>query len=555
MKRFDHRKYQANPAHPMPGRQWPDNTIKRSPIWSSVDLRDGNQALLEPMNVAQKRRLWTLLVNLGLKEIEVGFPSASQPDYDFVRSLIEDDLIPSDVTVQVLVQAREELITKTFQALKGARRAIVHVYNSTSTVQRERVFKSDREGIKAIAVHGAELVRTEAARYPETEWVFEYSPESFSNTEWDYAVDVCDAVIEVWQPTPTSPCIINLPATVESSTPNLFADQVEYFCHHISKRDSVTVSVHTHNDRGSAVAAAELALLAGADRVEGTLLGNGERTGNMDIITLAMNLYSQGVDPSLDLSNPDEIIQIYRDCTGLPVHPRHPWVGELVYTAFSGSHQDAIRKCLHVQQEKEPWQVAYLPIDPRDIGRDYQAVIRINSQSGKGGVAYVLERDYGLVLPRWLQVELANIVQGESEQHLGEVSSETIHTLFQQHFVAGQGPYRLTSYRIDHRSGEETIEAEVMHGAKAITIKGQGKGAISAFIDALSNAEGLPIQVIDYVEHAIDEGADAEAAAYVLMSYMGQRTAGAAISRDTVNASLNAVLSALNFAISERRAA
>jgi 2-isopropylmalate synthase len=507
------------------------------------------------MSVSQKQRLWGLLVKLGFKQIEIGFPAASQPDYDFVRWLIEENQIPDDVTVQVLVQARESLINKTFESLKGARRAIVHVYNSTSTVQRERVFKSDREGVKAIAVRGAELVRQEAARYPETEWLFEYSPESFSNTEWDYAVEVCDAVIRVWQPTPAAPCIINLPATVESTTPNLFADQVEYFCRHVSKRDAVVVSVHTHNDRGSAVAAAELALLAGADRVEGTLLGNGERTGNMDIVTLAMNLYSQGVDPSLDLSNPDEIIQVYRHCTGLPVHPRHPWIGELVYTAFSGSHQDAIRKCLHRQQEGEPWQVAYLPIDPRDIGRDYQAVIRVNSQSGKGGVAYVLERDYGLMLPRWMQVELASIVQRKSERHQGEVSSKTIHDLFQQHFVTKQGPYQLSGYRIDHQTGRETIEAELVRETKTITITGQGEGAISAFIDALSRAAEQSIQVIDYVEHAIGEGADAEAAAYVLMNVMGQRTAGAAISRDTVNASLNAVLSALNLAQAERRAA
>lgn len=555
MRRFDHTKYRANPATPMPGRQWPDNTIEAAPIWSSVDLRDGNQALLEPMNVTQKRRLWNLLVRLGLKQIEVGFPSASQPDYDFVRMLIEDDLIPEDVTIQVLVQARESLIKKTFEALRGVRRAIVHVYNSTSTVQRERVFKRDRDGIKAIAVEGAEMVIKEATNHPQTEWIFEYSPESFSNTEWDYAVEVCDAVIDVWQPSPTAPCIINLPATVESSTPNLFADQVEYFCRQVSRRDSVVVSVHTHNDRGSAVAAAELALLAGADRVEGTLLGNGERTGNMDIVTMAMNLYSQGIDPRLDLSNPDEIIQVYRDATGLPVHPRHPWIGELVYTAFSGSHQDAIRKCLHEQQEQEPWQVAYLPIDPRDIGRDYQAVIRVNSQSGKGGVAYVLERDYGLVLPRWLQVELANIVQQESEQHRGEVSSETIHELFTQHFVSRQGPYQLAGYRIDRQSGSEEIQAELQTESGIATIKGEGKGAISAFIDALSQRSGAAIQVIDYVEHAIGEGADAEAAAYVLLNYMGHRTAGASISRDTVNASLNAVLSAINLAMTEQQAA
>jgi 2-isopropylmalate synthase len=555
VRRFDYRKYRANPTNPMPGRQWPDNAIETAPIWSSVDLRDGNQALLEPMNVTQKRRLWHLLVRLGLKQIEVGFPSASQPDFDFVRMLIEEDLIPEDVTIQVLVQAREALIKKTFEALRGARRAIVHVYNSTSTVQRERVFKQDRTGIKRIAVEGAQLVKREAANHPHTEWIFQYSPESFSNTEWDYAVEVCDAVIDVWQPTPAKPCIINLPATVESASPNQFADQVEYFCNHISQRDSLVVSVHTHNDRGSAVAAAELALLAGADRVEGTLLGNGERTGNMDIVTLAMNLYSQGIDPRLDLSNPDEIIQVYRDTTGLPVHPRHPWIGELVYTAFSGSHQDAIRKCLHQQQEQEPWQVAYLPIDPRDIGRDYQAVIRVNSQSGKGGVAYVLERDYGLLLPRWLQVELASIVQQASEQQQGEISSETIHQLFQHNFVSYQGPYQLAGYRIDRQSGSEQIQAELTYASGATTISGQGKGAISAFIDALSQQLGVAIQVIDYAEHAIGEGADAEAAAYVLLNYMGHRSAGASINQDTVHASLTAVLSAINLAIIEQQAA
>ncbi|MEJ2693589.1 MAG: 2-isopropylmalate synthase, partial [Candidatus Thiodiazotropha sp.] len=429
MKRFDHRKYRPTPAIPMPRRQWPDNRITQAPIWASVDLRDGNQALLEPMDVAQKRELWKLLVTLGFKQIEVGFPAASQPDYDFVRWLIEGNRIPDDVTVQVLVQARQELINRTFEALDGIKRAIVHVYNSTSTVQRERVFKKDREGIKAIAMEGARMVQREAAQHPDSEWTFQYSPESFSNTEWDYAVEVCDAVIGVWQPSPSHPCIINLPATVESSTPNLFADQVEYFCRHVAQRDAIIVSVHTHNDRGGAVAAAELAILAGADRVEGTLMGNGERTGNMDIVTLAMNLYSQGIDPGLDLSHPDEILNVYQRCTGLPVHPRHPWVGELVYTAFSGSHQDAIRKCLHRQRPDESWQVAYLPIDPRDIGRDYQAVIRVNSQSGKGGVAYVLERDYDLMLPRWIQVELAARVQRLSEAQTGEIDSAAIYHL------------------------------------------------------------------------------------------------------------------------------
>jgi len=466
VKQFDHRKYRPEPVMPMQYRHWPNQIIEKAPIWASVDLRDGNQALLEPMNVAQKRRLWELLVSLGLKQIEVGFPAASQPDYDFVRWLIEEDRIPEDVTIQVLVQARESLITRTFQALKGVRRAIVHVYNSTSRVQRERVFERDQASIKAMAVAGAEMLKQQAALYPVTEWIFQYSPESFTNTEWDYAVEVCDAVIDVWQPTPERPCIINLPATVESSTPNLFADQVEYFCRQVSRRDAIIVSIHTHNDRGSAVAAAELAILAGADRVEGTLLGNGERTGNMDIITLGMNLYSQGVDPEIDLSRPDEIIQTYTQCTGLPVHPRHPWVGELVYTAFSGSHQDAIRKCLHKQRPDEPWQVAYLPIDPQDIGRDYQAVIRVNSQSGKGGVAYVLERDYGIMLPRWIQVELAAMVQRASESTQGEVDSATIFELFQQHFVADGRPVRLDGHGAhDPRQGEGAADGERLHAA------------------------------------------------------------------------------------------
>ncbi|MEW8506017.1 MAG: 2-isopropylmalate synthase [Candidatus Thiodiazotropha sp.] len=555
MKDFDHRKYRPTPVVPLPDRQWPNNTIDKAPVWASVDLRDGNQALLEPMNVEQKRRMWDLLVKLGLKEIEVGFPSASQPDFDFVRWLIEEDQIPRDVTVQVLVQAREALIRKTFESLKGVHRAIVHVYNSTSRVQRERVFKCDREGIQSIAVTGAQLLQREAAKYPDTEWVFQYSPESFSNTEWDYAVDVCDAVIDVWQPTAEQPCIINLPATVESTTPNLFADQVEYFCRKLRHRESAIISVHTHNDRGCAVAAAELAILAGADRVEGTLLGNGERTGNMDLITLAMNLYSQGIDPEIDLSRPDEIIRVYAQCTGLPVHPRHPWVGELVYTAFSGSHQDAIRKCLHRQQADEPWQVAYLPIDPKDIGRDYQAVVRVNSQSGKGGVAYVLERDYGLALPRWIQLELAAVVQEASENHVGEIDSATIHDMFQQQFVADSAPVRLEGYHLDRQNGIDLIEAEISDNDRPVTIRGMGEGAISAFIDAWTQAYGVSAEVIDYSEHAIGEGTDAVAVAYVLLEVDGQRITGAAFDQDSLSASLKSLISALNLSQSERRAA
>ena len=545
MKSYDHRRYRPVSAVPLQHRQWPSRVIDQAPRWASVDLRDGNQALLEPMSVAQKRRLWGLLVKLGFKEMEVGFPSASQPDYDFVRWLVDEDQIPDDVTVQVLVQAREELIARTFEALKGVRRATIHLYNSTSPVQRERVFGQDRGGIAAIARQGADLVRREAAKYPESDWVFQYSPESFTSTEMDYAVEVCEAVLDVWRPTPARPCIINLPATVEVSTPNVFADQVEYFAHHISRRDSIVLSVHTHNDRGSAVAAAELAMMAGAERVEGTLLGNGERTGNMDIVTMAMNLYSQGVDPALDLSNPDEVIEVVAECTGMPLHPRHPWVGALVYTAFSGSHQDAIRKCLLRQQPQEPWQVAYLPIDPKDIGRDYQAVIRINSQSGKGGVAFVLERAYGLSLPRWMQVELAQIVQQASEQGGGEIDAATVYALFREHYVRDRDPVRLLGYRLD-RNGHDVMAARVAHAGKELHLRGEGQGAISAFVDAWMRFSAQQVNVVDYAEHAIGEGTDAEAAAYVQLSVDGVRVSGASLDHDVVSASLKAVLSALN---------
>jgi 2-isopropylmalate synthase len=546
MKAFDHNKYKANPVTAMGNRQWPNRTITKAPIWASVDLRDGNQALLEPMNVGQKRRLWALLVKLGFKEIEVGFPSASKPDYDFVRWLIEEKQIPDDVTVQVLVQAREDLIVRTYEALKGIKRATVHFYNSTSTVQRERVFGMDREGITAIARKGAEWVKREAAKYPEVEWTFEYSPESFTNTEMDYAVEICEAVMDVMQPTPKNHLIINLPSTVESTTPNVFADQVEYFATHISRREAIVLSVHTHNDRGCAVAAAELAILAGADRVEGTLLGNGERTGNMDIVTMAMNLYSQGVDPELDISNPDEIIQVVGECTSIPLHPRHPWVGELVYTAFSGSHQDAIRKCLQKQQPDEHWQVAYLPIDPKDIGRDYQAVIRVNSQSGKGGVAFVLERDYGLSLPRWMQVELAQLVQRETEQRSGEIDSASIHAIFTQRFVADKTPLALSGYKLERADGQDLIQAQIVENGNANALHGSGEGALSAFIDGWMNRSGQQISVVDYNEHAIGAGTNAEAVAYVQLNINGQRVSGAAFDHDTVSASLKAVLSALN---------
>ncbi len=543
---FNHRKYQ--PVEPVTGftRTWPDRQVTKAPIWASVDLRDGNQALLEPMNVAQKQRLWHLLVKLGIKEIEVGFPSASQPDYDFTRWLIEENQIPDDVRIQVLVQAREELIAKTFEALKGAKQAVVHVYNSTSRIQRERVFGMSRDEIKSIAVRGASWVKQYADQYPDTDWTFEYSPESFTSTEVEYAVEVCDAVMDVWQPTPKKPCILNLPTTVEVGPPNHFADQVEYFCQHLSRRDSAIISVHTHNDRGGAVASAELALMAGADRVEGTLLGNGERTGNMDIVTLAINLYSQGIDPQLDLSNPDEIIQTCTECTGLPIHPRHPWIGELVYTAFSGSHQDAIRKSLKQQQEDEPWQVAYLPIDPTDLGRDYQAVIRVNSQSGKGGMTFLLERDFGISIPRWLQLELAPIVQKKSEEQGGELDSQVIYDLLINHFVQDKAPVSLEGYRIERSGDNETLAATIGVDGAEQSIEGKGKGAMAAFINAWQTRTGLEIHVVDYAEHAMGEGSDVAAAAYVQLNVAGQRVSGMAVDADTVSASLKAVVSGLN---------
>jgi len=546
MKAFNHNKYLPAPSVPIVNRQWPNRRIEKAPIWASVDLRDGNQALIEPMTVAQKRQMWALLLKLGLKHIEVGFPSASQADFAFVRWLIEEDQIPDDVQIQVLVQARETFIKRTFDALKGAKKAIVHVYNSTSKVQRERVFALDRDGITRIAVRGAQWVQREAAKYPQTEWQFQYSPESFSNTEMDYAVEICEAVLAVWQPTPAYPCIINLPATVEASTPNLFADQVEYFCTHISRRDSIIVSLHTHNDRGCAVAAAELGLMAGADRLEGTLLGNGERTGNMDIVTLAMNLYSQGIDPELDLSCPYEIIQVTTECTQIPVSPRHPWVGELVYTAFSGSHQDAIRKCLHQQRADEPWQVAYLPIDPKDVGRDYQAIIRVNSQSGKGGVAFVLERDYGLSLPRWIQTEMAALVQQVSEIRGGVVDGESIYRIFMSHFVQDQAPLMLNGYYLNNKGTQDVVELCIDMAGVAQKIEGEGEGVISAFINAWERYQGQQLNVVHYNEHALAEGSNAKAIAYIQLDIDGVRVNGAALDYDTTKASLKAVISALN---------
>lgn len=546
MSSFDHRKYKPFEPIKMAGRRWPDQVIDTAPMWCSVDLRDGNQALIEPMTARQKSRLWDQLVKIGFKEIEVGFPSASGHDYDFVRELIENDRIPADVTIQVLTQARPDLIERTFESLKGARRAVVHVYNSTSTVQREQVFGLDRQGIIDIAVKGAELVKACAAKYPETEWVFEYSPESFTGTELDFAVEVCNAVTAVWQPTAQNPVIINLPATVEMSTPNVYADQIEWFCERVANRESLLISLHTHNDRGCAVAAAELGVLAGADRVEGTLMGNGERTGNMDIITMAMNLYSQGVDPGLQLGQMDEIIQTTRECTQLPVHPRHPYAGELVFTAFSGSHQDAIKKCLARREDRDPWEVAYLPIDPEDIGRSYQEVIRINSQSGKGGIAYVLERDYGLELPRWLQIDFSSAVQAYAEERESEVGSEEVYQLFQQTYLSTDGSWSLGNYQVSREDSVDKLQAELFQGSSTHSLSGTGNGVVASFVDAMQHLIGKQVVLVEYNEHALSHSADAEAVCYIQLNIDGDRFCGVGRSHDIIKASLDGILGAIN---------
>lgn len=552
---YDHSKYIPFKPINIPDRTWPDRVISAAPRWCSVDLRDGNQALIEPMSVDQKRKMFELLVDVGFKEIEIGFPAASQPDFDFVRDLVENDRIPDDVTVQVLTQARPELIQRTYESLRGVKRAIVHVYNSTSTVQREKVFRLDREGIKRIAVDGAREVMRCAAEAPETEWIFQYSPESFTGTEVDYAVEVCDAVIDVWQPTPDKPAIINLPATVEMATPNVFADQVEWFCRHVKRRASIIISLHTHNDRGCAVAAAELAVMAGADRVEGTLLGNGERTGNMDIVVMAMNLYSQGIDPELDFSDMDRIVSVVRACTQIDVHPRQPYSGDLVFTAFSGSHQDAIKKCLDVYVEGSQWEIAYLPIDPRDVGRTYQDVIRVNSQSGKGGVAYVLASKFGFQLPRWLQIEFSRVVQKEAEDTGQEIGGDRIWALFREHYLNDEAPMSLEKFSIQKadRDGQESFQATIRSFDELLDIAGTGDGVLDAFVEALRESTGAEFEIMEYGEHALEKGTDAEAVTYIQLKSGNRRYTGVAISRDIVSSSLNALLSATGYLLQDAR--
>jgi 2-isopropylmalate synthase len=542
-------KYRAFAQIAINDRTWPNKTITAPPAWCSVDLRDGNQALIEPMDAARKRRMFDLLVKTGFKEIEVGFPAASQTDFDFVRDLIDHNLIPDDVTIQALTQSRPELIERTFEALRGARRAIVHLYNSTSTVQRRVVFALDRAGITDIAVQGARCVLEQAQRQPATHWSFEYSPESFTGTELDYAVEICDAVNAVWQPTPQHKTILNLPATVEMATPNVYADQIEWFGRHIAKRDSIVLSVHPHNDRGTAVAAAELAVMAGADRVEGTLFGNGERTGNVDIVTLALNLYTQGIHPGLDFSNINEAARCVEHCNQLPIHPRHPYVGDLVFTAFSGSHQDAIKKGFAARKDEDIWEVPYLPIDPRDVGRTYESIIRVNSQSGKGGIAYLLERDYGLAMPRRLQIEFSQVVQAVTDATGKELPSEQIWLLFQREYLQHDGSYEYLSHQLTTNRDQPEVERLTLklrcHGQGAL-LHGLGNGPIDALIDAL----GFKCDVLSYEEHSIGTGSDARAVAFVEITTESRTTLfGVGIHENIVTASLLAVLSAVNRAL------
>ena len=552
---FDHTKYQPFQTVDIKDRTWPNQVITEAPRWCSVDLRDGNQALIEPMSVAQKKKMFELLVSVGFKEIEVGFPAASQPDFDFVRSLIEEGKVPDDVTIQVLTQARPALIQRTFESLKGAKKAILHVYNSTSVVQREKVFKTDKAGIVDIAVAGALEVKRCAQLAPETEWTFQYSPESFTGTEIDFAVEVCDAVSSVWKPAIERPIIFNLPSTVEVSTPNVYADQIEWFCRNIQNRDAIVVSLHTHNDRGCAVASAELAIMGGAQRVEGTLLGNGERTGNMDIVVMAMNLYSQGVDPQLDLHDMDKIVSVVRECTQIDVHPRQPYSGDLVFTAFSGSHQDAIKKCLDIYKKGETWEIAYLPIDPRDLGRTYQDVIRVNSQSGKGGIAYVLANKFGFELPRWLQIEFSRVVQQVTEVSGQEIKPDEIWELFNQHYLNSDKVISLEDFSIKKAEGRETFNCKIDYFGKELSISGEGDGVLNAFVTGLKEAIKIDFEIMEYGEHALGQGADAEAVTYIQLKCDGRRYSGVAISKDIIASSLNALMGAASQLLRQQRGA
>jgi len=546
-------KYRPFAAIDLPNRSWPTRQITAAPRWCSVDLRDGNQSLIDPMDGEKKRRFFNLLLKVGFKEIEVAFPSASQTDFDFVRSLIEENKIPSDVAIQVLTQSRRELIDRTFESLRGVENAIVHLYNATSPLFRRVVFGMEKADVIRLAVEGTSMLREAALKQPDTNWTFQYSPETFTATEPDFALEICERVIEVFEPTPEKPLILNLPATVEMATPNIHADQIEYFCRHISHRDSVVICLHPHNDRGTAVAATELGIMAGADRVEGCLFNSGERTGNVDLVTLALNLYSQGIDPKLDFSNMREVVQTVEHCNQIGIHPRHPYAGELVFTAFSGSHQDAIKKGFSAHEKRNDgiWEVPYLPIDPADIGASYEAVIRVNSQSGKGGVAWILEQDKGLKLPRQFQIDFSHVVQEISDETSRELSANDIWDAFVETYCL-EGPQRfeLVDYvdRGTRRPGEERIfVGRIDIDGVERSISGRGNGLISGVIDALKTECGLDLEVTDYHEHALRKGTDAQAAAYVECRRPdGSSVFGIGIDADIATASVKAVLSAAN---------
>ncbi|MCK5696718.1 MAG: 2-isopropylmalate synthase [Gammaproteobacteria bacterium] len=545
---YDHKKYQAFPTLHLPQRKWPNQQIIQAPTWCSVDLRDGNQALVNPLSVQQKLSLFIILLDIGFKEIEVGFPSASQDDFDFVRVLIEGQYIPNDVTISILTPARDTFIQRSFEALKGVKKAIIHLYNSTSKVQRNKVFNMDKTAVTQMAVHAAKLIKQYAHIQSETQWHFQYSPESFTATELEYAVTICNAVNTVWQPTEENPVILNLPATVEVSTPNIYADQIEWFIDHIEHRKNIIISVHTHNDRGSAIAAAEMALLAGADRVEGTLLGNGERTGNMDIITMAMNCYSQGIDPQLDLSNIQSLSDKVSQLIDIPIHPRHPYIGHFVYTAFSGSHQDAIRKCLASYQAGTQWDIAYLPIDPTDLGRSYEEVIRINSQSGKGGISYIIEQALATQIPRWLQVEFSQIVQQYTEQHSTEISSETLIDLFTAQYLKPNNIIHINQYNTTQIHTEKPTITEFMmsYMNKPLILNAQGVGILDCFITALAEQFDMTIEIIEYNEQTLEANNSAYAIAFVRLNIEADYFSGVAKNKDIVMASLNAILQAIS---------
>ncbi len=545
-------RYCEYPAVHISDRTWPNKTITKAPIWCSIDLRDGNQALSVPMNIEEKIMMFELLVSIGFKEIEVGFPSASDIEYQFVRKLIEEQRIPDDVTIQVLTQAREPLIKRTFDSVRDAKKAIIHLYNSTSKVQREVVFGMNKQEIKNIAVKGTQLIKELKEGEKNRGIKFEYTPESFSGTELDYALEVCSAVIDVWDPSSDDKMIINLPTTVEMSMPNVYADRIEWFCRNIKKREAVIVSVHTHNDRGTAVASAELAVMAGAQRVEGALFGNGERSGNMDIITMALNLFSQGIDPELDFSQINKVEEVYKKCTRMEVHPRHPYAGELVYTAFSGSHQDAINKGLKAQKKikNNIWEVPYLPIDPKDVGRNYEAIIRINSQSGKGGMAYIMENDWGFKLPKEMQPEFSRVIQQKAEKVTSELSSQEIKDCFDQEYIKNEKMFQLKSCTIhsENEDSKETIvKFVIQEQGNSISIKAQGNGPVDAFVCGIKKKFSLCFDLVCYFEHSLSDGSDAQAVAYIgIKPEQKDAIFGIGIDADISKASIKAVLSAIN---------